>query len=61
MGQIYMAIANVLKRKRAEKLDLEMKMQQFLRNKEPPTKGLGSDIQRLNQEIRALEEAIATR
>jgi predicted RNase H-like nuclease (RuvC/YqgF family) len=52
------AMSNVLRRKRSEKLGLELKLSVAIEAKETPMKGLGADISKLTAEISILEEAM---
>lgn len=52
------AVSNVLRRKRSEKLGLELKYSVGCHDKGGPVKGLGSEIAGLDKEIRALEAAM---
>jgi hypothetical protein len=53
------AIANVLRRKRAERLGLERQLADYSRKREAPPEGLGSEFDAVRREIRSLEAALA--
>lgn len=58
-GELMWAIHSVLRRKRSEMSELQVKYEAGCREKGGPVKGLGSQIEKLRQEISTLEVALS--